>query len=537
RRLSDKEGLQKGYVTREAWRKAMWGYGDLRAMNSSAVLTTGPGVIRYDEFPDMDHVGWQNVAKRFTEKGKLGAYDIKAQTGVKKVASPVVARLKAAWEIGAVYHHNLPHLFLEHRGNINPEVIGQWAVDLWADQSIPLESKLAIFNDNELDHVDAFGADMMKNRQYIVNNQVKVEVSNETWNNAPPFSRQGKYFRRKLPFVAEQMGRPELPRAARPHIAQTGYDLTKAIARLRKKYPAIEWRGVMAVQTNWLTRMNNATNPGPKTELGEYNYGLHSLMTGYRLFWEDYANNREEWSKLYASEPQRAGDWFEAQGTTYFKLSSKLPDLKTHLGGIPPEELQARTADKAEWPKLRAELLDFFINTPRTGRSINDEHGEPTMTSTLDGNRHLYQTLAQSAAYYGMQVASYEGGSHVDWGNYYKRRVREFPEIKAFFLDFHNSVEMGVIQAAAHDAAVAAGWKTLADFSLVNGSGGYNNFGTRRYFEDANPRYCEYARWMPAKPKVSEALKDVSGLISPHARCGDMIDYLNQAKANGYYVK
>ncbi|MEM9989977.1 MAG: hypothetical protein AAF723_10710, partial [Pseudomonadota bacterium] len=153
RRLSDKEGLEKGYVTREPWRKAMWGYGDLRAMNSSAVLTKGPGVIRYDEFPDMTHVGWQNIAKRFTENGKLGAYDIKAQTGVKKIASPVVARLKAAWEIGAVYHHNLPHLFLEHRGNINPEVIGQWAVDLWADQSIPLESKLAIFNDNELDHI------------------------------------------------------------------------------------------------------------------------------------------------------------------------------------------------------------------------------------------------------------------------------------------------------------------------------------------------------------------------------------------------
>lgn len=533
RAVSDKRDLANGLITRERWRKALYGYGELRMMVGSSATDISSSVIRYDEFPNMDFAIWGENAPKLDFKRREGLANLKNTKGLRKAFVPVEARLRAAYEIGAVYHHNFPHLFLEHRGDIDPALIGEWAVALWADQSVPMEKKLALFNDYELQHVDAFGADMMANQQYIVNNQVKVEVSNETWNYAFPWNIQATYFERKAQAVADKMGRPDLPEAMKSHI-QTGYDLTKTVARLRKMFPAIEWRGVMAVHTARSGTARNPKNPAPETPSGYRNLSLHSLMTGYELFWQDYEANRGEWSQLYAAKPARPGDWFEVQGTTYFFLSAELPDGKTHLGGIPPEELQRRVANRRQWPALRAELLDFFVNGDADRGAVTDPRGKVAGISSLAIARRHFRALSEHAAVYGMQVGSYEGGSHANPGTYYKDRLDEFPELALFWRDFADSVEMGLIQASVHDAAVAEGWMTLSDYDLFNAETDYHIFGTRRSFEHLSGRYCEYARWMPVQP--TRPLGLAANTPTPRAECGRLLTYLDQARANRYYV-
>ena len=94
---------------------------------------------------------------------------------------------------------------------------------------------------------------------------------------------------------------------------------------------------------------------------------------------------------------------------------------------------------------------------------------------------------------------------------------------------------MGLVQTAVHDAAVDAGWVGISDFMPFEGGAPFYAFGARQDFDHVTPRYCEYVRWMHSNPTVPVGLEDDNPTI-PQARCGAMIAYLNQAKANNYYV-
>jgi hypothetical protein len=534
RKVSDCDDLNDGLITRERWRRAMYGYGEFRPMTMSSTTDRSSSMIRYDSFARVEDASWNTQNPSVDTYGVEGLKDLNSDRGIMRQWVPTEARLRAAWEMGAIYHHNFPHLAFEHRGDVDPKVVGPWAEELWADQSIPLQNKLALFNDTELQHVDEFGADVMANRQYVVKNQVKVEMSNETWNFANPYFIQHHYYLARAEKLAKDMGRP-VPDTGHPVAIQTGYDLTKAIARLRKQYPAIEWRGVMAIQTAYV--MQDKTNhPWHATSDKWINYKLKSQLEGYELFWRDYEANRETWSKLYASKPELPGHWFEVHGTTYFSLSARRDDMKTHMAGLPPAELKEYLADRSKWPALRAEILDWFVNGPADPGQPTDERGSRVASGSAAQLDHWFRVLANHAALSGMQVGSYEGGNHADYGTHYYGRTDEFPGLKAFWRDFHDSTEFGLIQAAVHDRAVDAGWKTLADFDMFERRAESTIFGTRRTFADVNPIWCEFARWMPRNPPKPKGLEDAVDLKSPHQKCGAMIDYLNQARNNGYYV-
>lgn len=524
--LTDKDGrslrdANTTYTTRQRWREAAWGYNGLRTMDASGATDANAQVIRYDEFPQETGATWH---ARLT----------KGNGAAPKSFAPVVSRLKAAYEIGAVYHHNFPHLFLENKNAFDPELIGAWFKAIWDDGSIPLTKKERLLNDYELQHVDEFGADMLAHQDWITDNQIKVEVSNETWNYGNPWWIQTNYFNARADWVASRMGRPE-PTGYPKEAIQTGYETVKAIARLRKKYPEIEWRGVFAVQTAYTLNWKGEKDL-PDTPSGMWNRTLSGQMEGYRLFWQDYDNNEAEWSELYAPEPAKPGDWFEVQGTTYFGVHSTLSDMKTHFGGLEPDEAAALLADPAKWPELRKHLLTFFVTGPETPGEITDDGGRQPQDASLAGIKIYFRTLAEHANALGMEVTSYEGGNHSNPGGYYKDLFNTQPGLADFWFDFAWSTEMGLIQASVHDAAVESGWKGLADFTLFQGSNGRNIFGSRRHMADVTPRYCEYARWMSASPVRPVGLAEDAGLKSPHERCGGLIQYLNQAKANNYYV-
>lgn len=547
RPVSDEQDLANGLITRETWRRAVYGYGDLRMMHASGAVGEWTAPIRFDHFPEMDYAAWGNqgffVPYRidFRQNARDAWSDIENGTGMQHVYSPAEARLRAAWEVGAVYHHNFPHLFLEHGDDLDFRVIGQWAEDFErrlgsrVDDEAGREALLSLFNDYELQHVDEFGAKIVENQRYVTNNQVKVEVGNETWNFSWPYITGNSYLQRKAEWMQQRMGWGKIEKGVTNQAVMTGYNLTKTVARLRKRYPAIEWRGVMAVHTQAVSNWRNAESTAPETPSGYFNTALHGLMVGYELFWQDFAQNEGEWAELYAARPEQPGDWFEAHGATYFRIEAKRSDMKTHLGGIAPEELQRRAADRDEWPALRRELLAFFMDDGDRG-SVTGPRGLKSGTSSLATHRRNYLALAEHAAVLGMQVGSYEGGSSASPGNYYKNKEDQFPDVYAFWEDFNYSVELALIQAAVHDVAVDAGWMTLADFRVFQGDVDYHIFGDRRSFEDVTPRYCEFARWMPGTPPVAEALVGIENLITPHERCGGLIEYLNSAKANGYYV-
>ncbi|WOI53774.1 hypothetical protein [Parvularcula sp. LCG005] len=541
RAVNDIRDLENGLLTRERWRRAMYGYEELRWLSESGANSPGMPIIRYDRFAKMPNASWNSsgnvVPNRLDEKQVASEPQANIRTGMgsKYTSSPVEARLRAAWEIGAVYHHNLPPQFTNSKEDIAPEVFGQWAVDLWNDPSYTEAERRSVLNDYELQHVDEFGADIVRNQKYVVNNQVKVEVGNETWNYAFSYNIGLRYMQRLAEHTAKMMGREADWKGSKPENIQTGYELTKAIARLRYKYPDIEWRGVMAVHTGSASDYRFHGNPPPETPSGLVNLSLHGMMDGYNLFWEDVANH-PELAEMYAAKPEKPGDWFEVQGTTYYSVESMLADGKTHIAGIPPTELAARVADRSQWPALRAEILDFFINSPATPGEASDPKGRTAATASLPRIKQLFVALAEHAAVYGMQVGSYEGGNHSSIGTYFYYMKERPPGLMEFWRDFSDSVELGLIQTAVHDAAVEAGWMRLADFDLFNGATKEYIFATRKSFEDITGRYCEYVRWMPQNPTKPRGLEDAADLEKPQERCGGMVEYLNGAKANNYYA-
>lgn len=522
RSLSDDADLKAGMVTRQLWREAMAGYSVLRPMDNSAATSPAPTMIRYDDFATMDHASWNIQSTKIAMPGQDSVRDIQNGTGVDKAWAPMPARLRAAWELGAVYHHNFPHLFLESRDNFDEDVIGVWFKEFMADESIDLDKKLSMLNDYELQHVDEFGADVVANQEYLVGNMIKIEVSNETWNYGYPWGIQTNYMKRK----AEARWSDRGITAGSNEVAQavqTGYDLTKAIARLRKKHPEVEWRGVMAVQTASAAAYAGAGSWKPNTPSGRYNETLHGMIVGYQQFWEDYERNELEWSENYAPEPARPGDWFEAQGTTYFDLSARSSSGKTTLGGMAPSTFLERIADPADWDALRRDLMDGFFDG-----SVSGQLSLPSLTN-------MFEALAEHAAFYGMQVTSYEGGNHTDLGTHWLGKVTEYPQLKDFNFDLHRSTEMALMQTAVHDAAIAAGWIGLADYSTFQPGFWYNMFGARKNFGDVTPIWCEYVRWMDPAQDLPEGV-EAGGFTTPQQKCGAMVDYLNQAKANGYYL-
>ena len=358
------------YMTREVWRRSNYGFNVVRLMDHSGATSGAASVIRFDEFPTVDYAIWGESAPKFSHHGREGRLNIKEKRGVQKSFTPIEARVRTAWDIGAIYHHNFPHLFLEHRGRPDPETIGDWAVQLWADSSIPEEDKLALLNDYELQHVDEFGREILRLREAQiaagtfderVHNTVLVEVSNETWNTGYPWNTQRAYFIRKAAARAEEMGRPAP--TYMPNAVQTGYALTQAVARLRKQFPQVQWRGVMATQTQYTSPYRgdlHFATPG-----GAYNSPLVQLVRGYELFWQDYEANRASWEAEYAPEPELPGDWFEAQGTTYYSLAENNASGENVLAGFDRATFERRIKDEDEWPALRQEVLEWFIQGPQ----------------------------------------------------------------------------------------------------------------------------------------------------------------------------
>lgn len=539
--LPDVTDHQNGLVTRSRWRKALYGYTDLRMMHYSGATTPTSMPIRFDQFPDLDDASWANTSffvpfrYRARDTARAGWADLTTGKGMKKVFTPVEARLRAAYEIGAVYHHNFPHLFLEYKSHVEPSMIGQWAVDLFARSDLTDDQKRALFNDYELQHVDEFGALVASHQDLLVNNQIKIEVGNEVWNHGWPYFFGRDYYSRKAERYARENGWGELPGGTSKGAIALGYDLTKTIARLRKRYPQVEWRGVMAVQTADVTMSRSGAHRAPATPHDWYNRFLHGMIIGYEFFWQDYANNESEWSAMYAPQPSAPGDWFEAQGTTYYRIEAKRSDMKTHLAGFSPEDLIRRTRDEQNWPQVRQEILEWFFDPSQRAASIDSPRGQRSGQSDLGTLTKYFRALSEHAAAYGMQVTAYEGGSHARLGSYYKRN--DPPEhLVAFWRNFHDSVENALIQSAVNDAAINAGWMGLSDFDLFQNytDGGYI-FGTRKSFDDVTPRWCEYVRWMPTnkEPPVGMSASDV---VDPKQKCGGLIDYLNQAAANGYYA-
>ena len=141
-----------------------------------------------------------------------------------------------------------------------------------------------------------------------------------------------------------------------------------------------------------------------------------------------------------------------------------------------------------------------------------------------------------------METGSYEGGSHANPGGVYQGRVGQVEGLPQFWRNLNDSREMGIIQAAIHDAAFAAGWKSIADYTLYQNVSSFHIFGTRKTMTDVTPRYCEFVRWMPVTPPVAEPLSGVANLQTPHERCNaalpDLIQELDAADENGnnYYV-
>lgn len=524
--LTDGEGrsvddaARPDLVTRELWRRANYGYSALRMMDASGATYTDASTIRFDDFPAMDHTSWHEFGPKVEFRKKPGFRDIAARTGIESSFTPVESRLRAAWELGALYHHNFPHLVFEHRGRVKPDVIGEWFRRLWDDAAVPTEAKLSLLNDTELQHIDEFAELIANNRDYAVDNAVLVEISNEVWNFAHPYHIQNNYFQRKTADRADEMGRAA-PRGRLNEIG-LGYASAQMVARLRKVAPQIEWRGVLAVQTS-LT----ATHKGRvwvDTPSGAYNTSLGEVMRGYRLFWDDYETNKEAWADFYAPEPAQPGDWFEVHGTTYYGLGAKNKAGENIFLGMDRRTFERRVADRAEWPELRRDALQWYINGPARRNSLRRDAGRLI-------------ALAETAAAYGMETASYEGGNHTDPGAAMRARFEETPGLKAFWTDFSQSLELALIQAALHDAAVYdAGWRSLSDYMLFSEQQGWHVFGTRANFFDASPRWCEYARWMPAQPAVPPAMAALADLETPHARCGGLVELFKDARANGYYV-
>ncbi len=524
RPLVDKDNKKNGLITRQLWREAMVGYDQLRMMSQSAATNPDSAIIRYDEFAPMGYHTWGGGGPAITNKRNVGRRDVQKGTGRAKWWAPVEARLRASWEIGAVYHHNFPHLFTENRDDFDPAVIGEWFETFMADPTIDMDKKLGILNDYEMQHVDQFGAEMMANRQYIVNNQILVEVSNETWNYAWPFNRQLGYMKRKGEARAAAMGQ-HLAGNQHPQMVEQGYLITKSIARLRKMYPAIEWRGVFPVHTESVSAYKPPKGWKPDTASGFYNMSLHGLITGYQMFWQEYNANPEKFRDEFADEPARPGDWFEVQGTTYFDLAARSSSGKSTLGGIAPSDFLERAGDEAQWPGLRKELMKRYLDS-----------ADPTKYG-IERTRGVFKALADHAEYYGMQVGSYEGGNHTNVGKHWTGKRQQYPQIDAFHLNMHRSVEMAIIQAAVHDAAVDAGWMGLSDFGTIQRHPAQHIFGARRFFDDVTPIWCEYVRWMKQDLAQPVGLPADNSEPGPFQKCGAVIDYLNAAKDNGYYLQ
>lgn len=513
------DALRDELVTREVWRRANFGYGVLRTMDMSGATHLTASTIRFDDFPDIDHAVWHEWGARLNVNGRLGYADLNAGTGAQRTFTPVEARLRAASELGAIYHHNFPHLFLEHRERVRPSVIGEWFEEFWDDPNYSEDAKLSVLNDYELQHVDEFAALVVENQAHLVENTVVVEVSNETWNWANPYFIQLTYFQRKAEDRAREMGR-DVPEGLLQAIG-TGYATAQMVARLRKVAPEIEWRGVMAVQTTSISDFQGEHYVS--TESGYNNITLREMMRGWDLFWQDYAANEATWSSLYAPRPASPGDWLEAQGTTYFGLDARNAEGERVLAGMTRAALEARVADPAEWPALRSEVMQWFL----TGQGV---------TNSLSQMRLYFVALAETAAAYGMEVASYEGGNHASPGADLLSAFDQIEGLDDFWFDFSHGVEIALIQAAVHDAAVDAGWKSIADYSLFQGANGAFIFGTRQNFDDISPRYCEYARWMSARPAVPAKLAHMPYLATPYEKCGGLIDYFARARNENYYL-
>ena len=123
-----------------------------------------------------------------------------------------------------------------------------------------------------------------------------------------------------------------------------------------------------------------------------------------------------------------------------------------------------------------------------------------------------------------MQVGSYEGGNHTNVGKHWTGKRQQYPQIDAFHLNMHRSVEMAIIQAAVHDAAVDAGWMGLSDFGTIQRHPAQHIFGARRFFDDVTPIWCEYVRWMKQDLAQPVGLPADNSEPGPFQKCGAVID-------------
>lgn len=546
-------------------------------------------------------VAWRNTAPTELQDLTRTATNPGATFGHSKIGKNGAVTLRAAWEVGAYYHHNFSNYCFQNLADINDNYatalpaewtsetstltlgqaflnsMGEWALTsdklngLWVDSNVPQAVRDAQFNATEFDHIDAFGADMLDNRAYVRDGRILVEHANEPWNSSGSvFNRNFTYMRRWGALMAALNGRADPNDSASgvfydsgqgwyvmDGMRATGYAITKAVARLRKRYPEFQWVGIMACKTN---DESNFNPQGPEVGLagGYYNISLRQMLLGYEDFWTDYDAN-PSWASEYAPQPASPGDWFQVNGTTYYYFSLTRNSANS-LGGIAPAELQTRAADglanggasSTEWRDLAIAIRDAFIHLDNPDLAGG---ASPILTEeeAADANfgmpryRRTFRALAEHAAAYGMQTGSYEGGNHGNYGADNLSGGLPSAELHAFWDWFQQSIYIAECQQAVHDEAVSAGWISLADFDMYgltpNGPTDDPAFGTRRAWDEASPRYAEYVNRMAGAPggsRTSESLPSVQGnvanLKTPYARCGTaLLDHLRNASANSYY--
>lgn len=545
-----------GYICRQEFVEQAWGADYVRVMNNSGAIGDNALVVRFDQVADVSDLGWFCIGSPFPYKFNPFAptaapsYDVVDGSGVPGVYFPYEARVRMAYELGSSPHITLPPYLFENAENYDPVVLGPSAEEWWADGSLTDSQREAFLNDTELQHIDAFAAKMLTLRNVLVDNKCKIEVGNEGWSTAQPYSTFRDYALRAFPFVSASMGRSTAsPAGTDMSMVHHGYLVTKAIARLRKQAPAIQWVGVMA---GFLTDIvpNSPFTAGPTVDGGFYNRTLFSLAEGYRLFWEDF-NNNPNWATLYAPEPAALGHWFHFSVSGYHYLqgfpveagnvpvdqADSLNGNKTVIAAMAPATLEATSADSALWQLMWQDWIEWnFDGTVQAG-----QYGALSTAADL---RRRFRAAVETAAHYGARCEQYEGGGHMTLGQHYSDKIGEWPSmLPPMWQAFQESTEMALLNAQARDIALdpgatkggapIPGFVGLSHFTVFQASadGSYTG-GLRRSFADHSPSWIEITRLFDATKSPPPG---TTGLVSWATTYPNGQAYFDAAAANDYY--
>jgi len=573
---------------------AAHGYGRYRDMNHAKFLGSNwTNGIRFQEFGDEDDYLWglyDQTARRYHNNptySYIGGYrrDLIGGTGAETVAWPLKARLQEAWEHGCVYEANLPVACLEwatEEEHIDADMIARFdygdlvtmqdrsvldqtdrgfGTEVLANTAIPLDTRLSLLNDYRYEHVDRFAESVAQNADLLVNNQLVVELSNETWGaNSQPYGPGANYLLiRRERRLAKYGITPRVNTL--PNRIENGYASAEIAFRLRKVQPGIEWRMRAPGQSDYLSGLffDHARLGLGRNGASEVNISAALFAEGVLEFIDDVNAGRLD-ADDYAPIPtgdlwEWFGDYFELSVANYFNanisnaahvgknyssffhtapfwtidqngdhVGSDIDALAAYLDGHGP--------GSDRYHEIAHARLKTFMEKPE-----GNGNGQSALNSCREGIQKRWAAIkAFTDVYIGTDVAFYEGGKHTTLPKEWENHPQYWSVLRPFWVWYTKSLYNGLIQACTNDEAVAAGVKGLSDFNTY-GQIEATSWTIREAFGQITGPYADYVRFMPASPAVPPGATAGELGLTPHQRIGQAtLDFLNAAAANDYYA-